>query len=147
MVAVTGRSCFLRLSAGLFAADRHGGRPALAVEEPVAYLAVGAAIRHLSRCAGGADPSRSGQSHSIALRHLDADPMTIVRRIYEFADLELVPAVAAAMAARIAAKPELSHGMHRYDAADYGLTEDDIREQFGAYMDSFDLHPKEDPVA
>jgi|SRR5579863_9238262 len=76
-----------------------------------------------------------------------ADPMTIVRRIYEFADLELVPAVAAAMAARIAAKPELSHGMHRYDAADYGLTEDDIREQFGAYMDSFDLHPKEDPVA
>lgn len=72
-----------------------------------------------------------------------ANPMAVVERIYEFADLGLTPEVKAAMAVRIEEKPELSHGVHRYDVADYGLTEDEIREQFGSYMDTFDLRPKQ----
>jgi hypothetical protein len=71
-----------------------------------------------------------------------ADPMTVVRRIYAFADLELTPAVETLMRDRIAAKPELAYGVHRYDVADYGLTEDGIRDRFGSYMDAFDLRPK-----
>ena len=71
-----------------------------------------------------------------------ADPMGIVRRIYAFAGLELTPAVERAMAERIAAKPEMAHGVHRYAAADFGLVEEEVREMFGGYMDNFDLRPK-----
>ena len=71
-----------------------------------------------------------------------ADPMRVVRRIYRFAGLELSPEIEQLMLARIAARPELSHGLHRYDVADFGMTEDGVREQFGAYMDAFDLRPK-----
>jgi hypothetical protein len=68
-----------------------------------------------------------------------ADPMAVVHSIYAFAGLSLSPQVEAAMAGRIAAKPELAHGVHSYDVADFGLTEDDIREQFGSYVEDFDL--------
>lgn len=70
-----------------------------------------------------------------------ADPMATVRRIYAFAGLELTREVEAAMGQRIAAKPELAHGVHHYKAADYGLSEGEIREQFGNYIDMFDLRP------
>lgn len=83
-----------------------------------------------------------GQVLDVIHRDFHGDPMGTVRRIYAFADLELTPEVEAAMAERIEAKPELAHGVHRYDVADYGLTEDAIREQFGPYMDTFDLGPK-----
>ena len=73
-----------------------------------------------------------------------AAPMGVVRRIYAFAGLELSPEVEAAMGERIAARPEESKGVHRYDVADFGLTEDNIREQFGAYVDAFELRPSKD---
>ncbi len=69
------------------------------------------------------------------------NPMGVVRQIYTFAGLELPPAVEQAMAGRIATKPELAHGVHRYAAADFGLAEEQIREMFASYMDNFDLRP------
>ena len=56
-----------------------------------------------------------------------------------FAGLQLSSEVENAMADRIRAAPELAHGKHRYDVADFGLTEDGIREQFGSYVDRFEL--------
>jgi len=70
-----------------------------------------------------------------------SSPMAIIRRIYAFLDLELLPEVEAGMMARIDAAPETSHGVHRYDVADFGITEDEIRQRFGAYVDRFDLGP------
>ncbi len=67
------------------------------------------------------------------------DPMTVIHNIYAFIDAQLSPEVATAMATRISAAPESSHGTHRYAAADFGLTEESIREHFGNYMDRFDL--------
>jgi hypothetical protein len=67
------------------------------------------------------------------------DPLQVIKQIYRFAGLELVPEVESVMLQRIAAKPELSHGVHRYDVADFGMTEDDIRERFGNYIARFDL--------
>lgn len=69
------------------------------------------------------------------------DPMATIGRIYGFLGLDLTPAVEAAMAARIAAAPEAAHGVHSYDVADFGVTEDEIREGFGSYIDQFDLRP------
>ena len=52
------------------------------------------------------------------------------------------PLLELAMAVRIEEKPELSHGEHRYNVADFGMSEDEIRERFGAYVGRFDLAPK-----
>lgn len=71
------------------------------------------------------------------------DPMSVVRRIYPFIGMELTPETESAMEARVAARPEHRHGTHRYQASDYGMTEDEIREQFGSYVDDFGLRPKQ----
>ena len=69
-------------------------------------------------------------------------PLAVIKRIYAFAGLELSPAVEAAMLQRIEEKPELSHGAHRYDLADFGMTADEIRERFGDYVERYDLAPR-----
>lgn len=70
------------------------------------------------------------------------DPMAVVRRIYAFAGLTLDPGVAAAMAQRATERPEMAHGVHRYDLADFGTTAAAIRERFADYIDRYDLAPK-----
>lgn len=67
------------------------------------------------------------------------DPMHTIEQIYAFAGLDLSPAVRSMMAQRIEAKPELSHGVHRYDVADFGMTRNEIRERFGDYISRFGL--------
>ena len=105
-------------------------------------------MREVAKWSGGvrdAMPVRAahpGQVMDVVHSDFHADQMGTVRRIYDFAGLELTPAVEAAMGERIAAKPELSHGIHRYAAADFGLVEEEIRDMFGSYMDTFDLRPK-----
>lgn len=74
------------------------------------------------------------------------EPMAVLERIYDFIGWELTEPVRADMAQRIEEKPELSHGQHRYDVADYGLTEAEIRERFGDYVERFDLAPKQTTV-
>jgi hypothetical protein len=67
------------------------------------------------------------------------DPMHTIERMYAFAGLELSPAVRSAMLQRIEARPELSHGVHRYDVTDFGMTQNEIRERFGDYTSRFGL--------
>jgi hypothetical protein len=45
----------------------------------------------------------------------------------------------AGMAKRIEEKPELSHGVHRYNIADFGMSEDEAREPFADYIRQYDL--------
>lgn len=78
-----------------------------------------------------------GQIIDVLHGDLHADPLGEVRRIYRIAGLELKPEVAAAMQQRIQANPEQSHGKHSYDIADFGLTEEEIRDCFGSYVDQY----------
>jgi hypothetical protein len=92
-----------------------------------------------------AEPVRSARREAILdVRHADfhRDPMAVVRRIYPFIGLDLTPDVEAAMAARVAARPEARHGAHRYEASEFGLGEGEIREAFGTYVEDFDLVPR-----
>jgi hypothetical protein len=98
------------------------------------------------REAGPVREAHRGQVMDVIHADFHAAPMAVVRRIYAFAGLELSPEVEAAMVERIAAKPEQSHGVHRYDVADFGLTENDIREQYRDYVDAFDLRPSKGSV-
>jgi hypothetical protein len=97
-----------------------------------------AAVRH-------AEPvrqSRRGQMLDVVHGDFHRNPMQTIERIYAFAGLDLSPAVRSAMARRIEDKPELSHGVHRYDVADFGMTQDEIRERFRDYIGRFDLTEK-----
>lgn len=67
------------------------------------------------------------------------DPMRVLERIYDFIGMDITRTARAGMAQRIAEKPELQHGVHRYDVADFGLTKAEIRERFGDYVQKFDL--------
>jgi Sulfotransferase family len=70
------------------------------------------------------------------------DPMAVIERIYRFIGMDLTPQAIGDMAQRIEEKPELSHGAHRYDVADFGLSGSEIRERFGDYIDRFALAPE-----
>jgi hypothetical protein len=92
-----------------------------------------------------AEPVRqahAGQVLDVVHTDFHADPMGTVERIYAFAGLELSDEVRVAMAVRIADKPELAHGPHKYTLDDFGLTAEGVRERFGDYVSRFDLLEK-----
>lgn len=68
-----------------------------------------------------------------------ADPMRVLDQVYAFIGLDIDPGLRQLFAERIAEKPELAHGVHRYDIADYGMSEDEVREVFGDYVARYDL--------
>jgi hypothetical protein len=67
------------------------------------------------------------------------DPMGQLERIYAFIHMDIDDELRAGFAQRIQEKPELAHGIHRYDIADYGMTVDQVREPFGDYVQRYDL--------
>ncbi|MDE8652404.1 sulfotransferase family protein [Novosphingobium album (ex Liu et al. 2023)] len=66
-------------------------------------------------------------------------PMQVLDRIYRFIGMDIPEATRDAFARRIAEKPELAHGVHRYRIEDYGMTADEAREPFGDYIQRYDL--------
>ena len=80
-----------------------------------------------------------GQVLDVLHTDFHRDPMGVVRHIYDFAGAQLTPETEAAMAVRISDKPELAHGVHRYDITDFGITVDDLRARFDDYVQRFDL--------
>lgn len=58
---------------------------------------------------------------------LVADPVTTVRRIYGEHGLEWTPGVEAAVGAGAAQRPQHKQGKHRYELADFGLSEGRVR--------------------
>jgi hypothetical protein len=67
------------------------------------------------------------------------DPMAVLERIYGFIGMDITAPVRAGFIRRIEEKPELSHGVHRYDIADYGMSEEEVREPFRDYIQRYDL--------
>lgn len=95
-----------------------------------------------ARALRNAEPVRRSHSDRILdIRHADFHraPMATMRQIYRFIGWDLALDVAEAMEQRVAARPEARHGEHRYKAIDFGLSEEEIREQFGSYTLDFDL--------
>jgi hypothetical protein len=80
-----------------------------------------------------------GQSIDVVHGDFHRDPMAVLDRIYAFIGMDIGEDLRARFAKRIAEKPELQHGVHRYDLADFGMSAERVREQFGDYIDRFDL--------
>jgi hypothetical protein len=71
-----------------------------------------------------------------------ADQFAVVRRIYEAFDLPMSDEAAARMKWFIADNPQGKHGIHRYEAHEYGIDPAVVREQFRPYIERFDLKPE-----
>ena len=67
------------------------------------------------------------------------DPLGVARRIYGDAGLELPAPALAAMRAHVEAHPKGRHGSHDYGLEEYGLTVDDVKARFAAYVERFGL--------
>jgi hypothetical protein len=80
---------------------------------------------------------------------LVADPAGTVERIYsatadELGD-ELGDGARAAIASYAERNPKGHFGAHRYDLAEYGLVEGELRERFASYVNRYDV-PEEPPA-
>jgi hypothetical protein len=68
---------------------------------------------------------------------LNADPLGIAERVFDFAGLELGDDVKRDMATWSEEHRSGSGGEHRYSAEEFGLTDDMIRERFATYIDRY----------
>ena len=86
--------------------------------------------------------SHPGQVLDVAHLEFHGDPMGVLEKIYRFIGWDIPDGTRKGFAERIEEKPELQFGAHRYSIADFGMTEDEVREQFGDYVQRFDLVEK-----
>lgn len=68
-----------------------------------------------------------------------ADPVAMMRQIYEHFGYVMSADAEAAMRRWLKEQPPEKHGVHRYSAAQYGLSEDRIREEYRPYIQRFDI--------
>ena len=65
---------------------------------------------------------------------LMADPVAMLRRVYEQLAMEWPAGHDEVIKNYLAAKPKAKHGAHTYTFADVGLDEDHVRDSFAAYV-------------
>jgi hypothetical protein len=70
------------------------------------------------------------------------DQFAVVQQIYEAFDLPMTDEAAARMKWFIADNPQGKHGIHRYEAHEYGIDPATVRAQFRPYIERFDLKPE-----
>jgi hypothetical protein len=68
-----------------------------------------------------------------------ADPLVTAKTIYQHFDLPMDAQVSAALTNYAKAHPMGKHGKHEYDLDEYGLSEQQILQRFGFYIERFDI--------
>ena len=112
--------------------------------------AVGAAWRdklHLAVSRGlDFDARQGGKAWCAHLQYADlvADPIAAVRKLYAHFEAEVSPLHARRMEVWLRDRPRDVHGRHHYDAADFGLTREDLHERFAAYRERFGVPDEKD---
>ncbi len=92
-----------------------------------------------------ADEGGSIDGHPVShVLHTDftADPIGVVRRVYDDIGLDLDPGAERAMVDYLAARPKGVHGTHEYSFADLGLDAAAERERFARYQAHFGVLPE-----
>ncbi len=67
------------------------------------------------------------------------DPLSEIRRIYEFIGEELTPEITQAMRDYIAAHPEQPYGQHKYELEDFGIEREKVLADFREYIERYDI--------
>jgi len=80
--------------------------------------------------------------HDILYEELLADPMRVVKSLYDRHGIEFSPSVESRMKAFIDGNPQHKHGKHQYSSADFGMTDAQITDRFEEYMNLFGYRPR-----
>lgn len=80
-----------------------------------------------------------GAFHDVHQEALRADPLGVVRGIYEHFELALSPEAETRIRGWIAAHPAIAGEVQRDRLEDYGLTKDGIRRELAPYVERYDL--------
>lgn len=83
---------------------------------------------------------KPGQFLDVMYEDLVADPMAVVRRIYNHFGLNLTDTAQAQMVNELRNNPRNKHGKHRYTLEQFGLDPEKLRERFGPYMTKYGVH-------
>jgi hypothetical protein len=75
--------------------------------------------------------------YDLSYRDLAADPVKAVRGIYDHFGIEFRPESESGIRRWLAENPADKHGRHTYKLEDYGLTQGDVREVYGPYMEAY----------
>jgi hypothetical protein len=82
---------------------------------------------------------RADRFADVDYRELLADPLGIVRRIYEHFGIDLTEDTVGRMRRYLAANPKNLHGRHRYSLEAFGLDRDQEIARYAAYSERFGL--------
>jgi hypothetical protein len=75
--------------------------------------------------------------HDIGFADFQADPIGRIRGLYRWLGRELTDETEARMRGWRVENPRDKHGLHEYDGAAFGLTDDRLADRFGAYRARF----------
>jgi hypothetical protein len=75
--------------------------------------------------------------YDLSYRDLAADPVKAVRGIYAHFGIEFRSESEAGIRRWLAENPADKHGRHTYKLEDYGLTQRDVRDVYGPYMEAY----------
>ena len=75
--------------------------------------------------------------YDLSYRALAADPVKAVRGIYAHFGIEFHPESESGIRRWLAENPADKHGRHTYKLEDYALTERDVRDVYGPYMEAY----------
>jgi hypothetical protein len=85
------------------------------------------------------DGSIAAPCGDVRFSDLMADPLAAIRDAYAGIGRELVPEHAGAITDYLAAKPRGKHGVHRYEASDWGFDADALRAELQPYLERFSV--------
>ena len=77
--------------------------------------------------------------HDVHHREFVADPMGVVRRVYDFLGYELTPSVEQTIADWTVENRSGAKGTHHYTAEQFGLSDAQLRDDYRFYTDHFDV--------
>lgn len=77
--------------------------------------------------------------HDISYAEQVSDPIGTIRKVYDHFGDEFTPEAEQQMSHYLEAKPKGRYGKHIYDIADYGMTDDWVRDHFADYISDFDI--------
>lgn len=75
-----------------------------------------------------------GQIHDVQFTDLVADPSRTLARVYEFIGTDYDAAARSRVEGYMADNPRHKLGKHRYELADFGLTQEDVEQRYARYI-------------
>ena len=85
------------------------------------------------------DPAMKARVVDIHYLHLEREPVSVMRKLYDDLNLSFNDRSLASITGWIESNRKGKHGKHRYNLADYGLTQEDVWGAFADYLDMFEI--------